>query len=61
MHTEEIEKLWNKNFSNFPPVPSELKNYFKDRWLRIHTLPESKRYPENENEYAVIIKRLEFK
>lgn len=57
MNTEELIKIWNNNFPNFPPVPSELKNRFKERWLRIHTLPKSKRYPENEGEYNEILQR----
>jgi hypothetical protein len=38
-------------------VPFELKTQFGDRWVRFHCLPESKRYAENESEYAVILDR----
>ena len=54
---EELTKRWEKNFSNLLPIAYELKNEFNDRWFRIHTLPESKRYPENEGEYHEIFRR----
>jgi hypothetical protein len=38
-------------------VPYELKAQFGGRWVRFHCLPESKRYAENESEYAVILDR----
>ena len=55
--TTELEKGWNENFPDFPLIPSELKNHFQDRWLRIHSLPESKRHPENADEYVEILRR----
>jgi len=52
-----LEVYWNNSFKGFPPIAYELKHAFKDRWVRFHTLPESKRYPENEEEYQEIISR----
>ncbi|WP_425457790.1 DUF3885 domain-containing protein [Catellatospora sichuanensis] len=28
-----------------------------DRWVRFHSLPGSKRYPENEGEYGTVLNR----
>lgn len=35
----------------------ELREVYGDRWLRIHSLPESKRYPEDEMEYRELLRR----
>ena len=34
-----------------------MKSVYKDRWFRIHSLPESKRYAETEDEYQIIYQR----
>lgn len=34
-----------------------LRERYSDRWLRIHTLPELKRYPDNDEEIAEILRR----
>lgn len=57
MQNEELTNLWNVSFSDFLPIAYELKNKFNERWLRIHALPGSKRYPENEDEYDEIFRR----
>lgn len=30
---------------------------YPDRWVRFHSLPESKRYPDDEAEYAIVLER----
>ncbi|MEV0743290.1 hypothetical protein AB0I51_46950 [Streptomyces sp. NPDC050549] len=35
----------------------ELCAAYSDRWVRFHSLPGSKRYPETEDEYAVVLHR----
>lgn len=57
MTNVELTIHWNSSFPNFSPISYELKNNFKQRWLRIHTLPDSKRYPEFESEYIEILRR----
>lgn len=39
------------------PVAHELKNCLHDRWVRFHSLPGSKRYADDEAEYAEILRR----
>lgn len=34
-----------------------LRSHFRDRWVRFHSLPESKRYPEDEAEYRILLDR----
>jgi hypothetical protein len=57
MTNDELTINWERNFPNFLPIAYDLKKEFNDRWFRIHTLPESKRYPENEDEYQEIFRR----
>ncbi len=54
---EELTKFWNSEFDNFAPEAHNLKHEYKSRWVRFHSLPESKRYPENEDEYLEVLRR----
>ncbi len=48
---------WESQFGSLPPVGYMLREHLKDRWFRIHSLPESKRYPEEPAEYDEILHR----
>jgi hypothetical protein len=48
---------WNSRFSGCEPVAHRLRTAFPDRWVRFHSLPGSKRYPEDESEYAKVLYR----
>ncbi|MFI5613828.1 hypothetical protein [Amycolatopsis sp. NPDC051903] len=39
------------------PMADTLKLAYPDRWVRFHSLPESKRYAENEGEYDIVLRR----
>ena len=54
---EELTNFWHREFENFSPEAHNLKHEYKDRWVRFHSLPESKRYPENEDEYSEVFRR----
>jgi hypothetical protein len=54
---KELSKFWESQFGVFPPEAHKLKHEYKNRWVRFHSLPESKRYPENELEYLEVIRR----
>lgn len=54
---EELAKFWNSEFKDFAPEAHNLKHEYKERWVRFHSLPESKRYPENEDEYLEVLRR----
>lgn len=53
----EFIDYWNKHFPESLPINHELKFVYPHRWFRIHSLPESKRYAENEGEYKIILDR----
>jgi hypothetical protein len=44
-------------YQNAFPLAFIMRQRFPDLWLRIHSLPESKRYPDSEEERAIILKR----
>ncbi|MCJ0874668.1 hypothetical protein [Streptomyces sp. AP-93] len=54
---ERLTRLWHAHGPAGPMLPWELKTVYGDRWVRFHSLPESKRYAEDEAEYAVLLNR----
>lgn len=53
----EFQEFWEANFQNCPPVNFTFKEKLERFWFRIHSLPESKRYAENDAEMAEILRR----
>ena len=54
---EKLNTFWSSFANDCAPEADELKNVLKERWVRFHSLPESKRYPENEQEFIEIFSR----
>ena len=48
---------WQDCFPDCEPISHLLRPTFRDRWVRFHSLPESKRYPEGESEYETVLHR----
>lgn len=48
---------WDRCFPNFEPIGHHLRVAFPERWVRFHSLPGSKRYPEGDAEYAEALAR----
>jgi len=48
---------WNRCLPGCEPIAHHLPAKFPERWVRFHSLPGSKRYPENESEYATVLER----
>jgi hypothetical protein len=55
--TMNVYRVWNDIFGEIPPIGHLMRRSLADRWLRIHSLPKSKRYAENELEYSVLLER----
>ncbi|MEV0223620.1 hypothetical protein [Streptomyces sp. NPDC050704] len=49
--------LWQERRSSGPPLAHTFRSTYADRWVRFHSLPGSKRYPESEDEYAIVLDR----
>lgn len=48
---------WDRCFPNCEPIGHHLRVAFPERWVRFHSLPGSKRYSEDEAEYAEVLTR----
>jgi hypothetical protein len=57
MTESEFINYWNREYPESFPINHELKWVYPNRWFRIHSLPESKRYAESEDEYKIILER----
>lgn len=54
--TAALSMMWDERWPGLPKLPYELR-CARGRWVRFHTLPGSKRYPETEAEYETILAR----
>lgn len=57
MTQEEFQQLWTLNYPDTVPISHLFKHDYADRWFRIHSLPESKRYADNDAEWEVLLSR----
>ena len=48
---------WQRWFPGCEPIAYHMRDAFSDRWVRFHSLPGSKRYPEDAAEYATVLER----
>jgi len=48
---------WQQSFPGCEPIAYEVRHAFAGRWVRFHSLPESKRYPDDEDEFATLLAR----
>lgn len=55
--TEKLENFWNQTLPDVWPIAHELKRVCPERWVRFHSLPESKRYAETPEERQIILER----
>jgi hypothetical protein len=54
--TVTLSRLWDERWPGCSKLPYELRAVW-DRWVRFHALPGSKRYPESEDEYGIVLAR----
>jgi len=52
-----FQEWWQTRFGDLPPLGYILRQELQERWFRIHSLPESKRYPETAWEYEELLHR----
>ncbi|MFI6765159.1 hypothetical protein [Streptomyces sp. NPDC050355] len=52
-----LTELWQRRWPGCPPVGHQLRGPYRDVWVRFHSLPESKRYAQDESEYAIVLDR----
>jgi hypothetical protein len=57
MTAEQFNIFWSSTYPNTVPISHYFRRDYHDRWFRIHSLPESQRYAENETEVTIILER----
>ncbi|MHA4812570.1 DUF3885 domain-containing protein [Flavitalea flava] len=57
MNREEFKIFWEFAYANTVPIPHYLKHDYSNRWFRIHSLPESKRYADDQEDWKILLKR----
>ena len=54
---DDFEAYWRKAFPDCDPAGYMLREQLPERWWRLHSLPLSKRYPDDENEMKIVLHR----
>jgi len=57
MTRESFNELWFSNYPDTVTISYLFKHDYSDKWFRIHSLPQSKRYAENEAEWKILLAR----
>ena len=57
MPDEAFLTFWRSQYGNCPPVGYLLRESFPDRWLRVHSLPDAKRYADTARELVTVLTR----
>lgn len=57
MDVSALTASWEERWPESRPIGHELRYALFDRWVRFHSLPESKRVPDSEAEYAEVYRR----
>lgn len=57
MTAKEFETFWASTYPDTILISRYFKHDYADRWFRIHSLPESKRYAEDEEEWQRLLER----
>jgi len=53
-----FQEFWGNNYGDIPPLTHILRDeLLTDKWFRIHSLPDSKRYADNDAEMKIILNR----
>jgi hypothetical protein len=57
MNTNDFKQQWATHFGQTPLVSFCFRTELASRWMRIHSLPKSKRYPTNDAEWEILLMR----
>lgn len=57
MTAEQFNTFWSSTYPGTIPIPHYFKQDYADRWFRIHSLPDSKRYAETVEEWKILLHR----
>jgi hypothetical protein len=48
---------WQQNYPETPPITYHFKRHLTPRWVRIYSLPEAQRYPNNQADLDILLAR----
>lgn len=54
---DELSQLWKLAWRGCPPLGHWLRGRFADRWVRFHSLAQSRRYPQTQDDYETLLLR----
>jgi hypothetical protein len=57
MTPEQFKEFWTSTYPETLPIPHFFKQDCPDRWFRIHSLPQSKRYADTDEEWNILLMR----
>jgi hypothetical protein len=57
LRQSDFQRYWAEEYPASPPIGFLLREKYNDKWFRIHSLPGSKRYPENDSEMGEVLHR----
>ena len=52
-----IDDFWTQRMGDAPPIAHCFRDVFRNRWVRFHSLADSKRYAEPESEWGTLLER----
>ena len=55
--SRELDSRWDSTWRGDVPVGHLLRSNYESRWVRLHSLPDGKRYADTEDEHAEILHR----
>lgn len=55
MTANDFKNFWGSRYPETVPISHYFKHVYSDRWFRVHSLPQSKRYANNEQEWSIIL------
>jgi hypothetical protein len=57
MTAEEFRAFWSRSYPGVDPIGYQFRYRMPERWLRIHSLPGSRRYAESVDEWTELLHR----
>jgi hypothetical protein len=52
-----FDRAWDSRWQDLQPIGHQLRSSAPATWLRLHSLPDSKRYASNDSEYEELLSR----
>jgi hypothetical protein len=57
MTKEQFNEFWTSKYSETVPISHYFKDDYNNKWFRIHSLPESKRFANTDEEWTILLTR----